>query len=89
MDHLKNMAMAGELCLQEAILTALEKQSEGGLSVRRIAHMLGIKGPGRENVIEGHLEHRLKNNKRVKVYGIEKQSTLWALTKEERARRGG
>ena len=89
MDPLKNMAQAGEFCLQEAILTALARKPEGGLSVRKIAHMLGIKGPGRENVIEGHLEHRLKNNKRVEVYAREKDSTLWTLTKEERTRRGG
>ena len=87
MDHLKSMAQAGEFCLQEAILTALEQKKDGGLSVRRIAVALGIKGPGRENVIEGHLQHRLKHTGRVRAkLG---KNTLWMLTKEESARRGG
>ena len=87
MDHLKNMAMAGELCLQEAILTALEKRSESGLSVREIAVALDLKGPGCENMLRSHLK-RCLNQARIVRAKLGK-NTLWTLTKEERVRRGG
>ena len=88
MDHLKNMAMAGELCLQEAILTALEKQSESGLSVQEIAGALELEGTGCENMLRSHLEHRLQPDKKVERAPGRKKPA-WMLTKEERARRGG
>lgn len=88
MEHLKNMAMAGELCLQEAILIALEKQSESGLSVREIAGALELEGTGCENMLRSHLEHRLQPDKKVERAPGRKKPA-WMLTKEERARRGG
>lgn len=87
MDNLKNMALAGEFCLQEAILTALAQQPAEGLSVRKIAGALGLEGPGCENMIQSHLEHRLKQARRVRAKSG--RNTLWMLTKAERARRGG
>lgn len=87
MDHLKNMAMAGEFCLQEAILTALAQQPVDGLSVRKIALALDLEGPGCENMIRSHLE-RCLNQARIVRAKLGK-NTLWTLTKEERTRRGG
>ena len=87
MDNLKNMAIAGEFCLQEAILTALAQQPADGLSVRKIAVALDLSGRGCENMIESHLEHRLKHAGRVRA--TRGPNPAWMLTKEERARRGG
>ena len=42
MSNLQDMARAGEFCLQEAILTALEQQPERGLSVVRHHDRAGI-----------------------------------------------
>ncbi len=86
MNHLKNMALAGEFCLQEAILTALAQQPEEGLSVRKIAGALDLEGPGCENMIRSHLERCLKQTDK-KVERTRGQNPAWMLTKEERARR--
>ena len=88
MDSLKNMAIAGEFCLQEAILTALAQQPADGLSVRKIAGALELEGTGCENMLRSHLEHRLQPDKKVERAPGRKKPA-WMLTKEERARRGG
>ena len=87
MNNLRDIAKAGELCIQEAILGALEKHSEDGLSVVRIAVALDLKGKGCEKMIESHLKYRLKHAG--KVYATRGTNPEWMLTKEEHARRRG
>ena len=87
MNHLKSMAMAGELCLQEAILTALAAAPARGLSVRKITAALDLEGAGCENMIRSHLE-RCLNQARI-VRATRGQNPLWMLTAAERVRRGG
>ena len=87
MNHLKSLALAGEFCLQEAILTALAAAPARGLSVRKITAALDLEGAGCENMIRSHLERCLKKDGRVRITGG--QNPAWMLTEEERTRRGG
>ena len=87
-DNLKNMALAGEFCIQEAILTALAQQPADGLSVKQIGFALDLSGTGCEKMIESHLKHRLKQAG--KVQATRGPNPSWMLTEKERARiRGG
>ncbi len=87
MNNLHDIATAGEFCLQEAILAALEQDPEKGLSVRKIAEELKLSGTGCENMIESHLKHRLKNAGKVRA--TRGPNPAWILTEAERARRRG
>ena len=85
MNNLHDIAKAGEFCLQEAILAALEQQPEAGLSVVRLTIALGISGTGCEKMVESHLKHRLKHAG--KVHATRGPNPAWRLTPEERGRR--
>lgn len=87
MDNLHDLARAGEFCLQEAILIALEREPEKGLSVREIAVALGVSGTGCEKMIEGRLNPRLK--KAGKVRATRGPNPAWILTEAGRQRRHG
>ena len=86
MNNLKNMALAGEFCLQEAILTALAQEPEDGVSVARLTNMLGLSGVGCEKMIESHLD-RLKHAG--KVHATRGRNPKWMLAKRERKRGDG
>ena len=87
MNNLHDIAKAGEFCIQEAILTALEQQPEGGLSVRKITEELKLSGTGCERMLESHLKHRLKHAGKVRA--TRGPNPAWMLTEEERTRRRG
>ena len=87
MSNLHDIATAGELCLHEAILTALEQEPEKGLSVRKIAEELDLSGTGCEKMIEIHLKHRLKHAGKVRA--TRGPNPAWILTEAESARRRG
>ena len=87
MSDMQDMARAGELCIQEAILTALAQQPEGGLSVLRLTIALGLSGEGCQRMIESHLKHRLKQAGKVRA--TRGPNPAWILTEAERTRRRG
>lgn len=87
MSNLHTIATAGEQCLHEAILTALEQDPGDGMSARKIADRLKLSGPGCESMVESHLKHRLKQAG--KVYTTRGPKVTWILTDAERTRRRG
>lgn len=86
MNNLHDIAKAGEFCLQEAILGALEQHPGKGRSAREIKGTLHLSGDGCEKMIESHL-HRLKYAG--KVCTTRGSNFVWCLTAAEREQRHG